>query len=123
MPLGEMRSGSKMKRTLGLFFEEPPEGDAEGLLGMVDVLLTVLPSRLKHPSECLNLSDSTLKKYRLKGDWIEGIHWVRINSRCVRYNLELIQDWLHNRGNPSAHLKAIQIYQQGLLSNQRRKRQ
>jgi hypothetical protein len=74
-------------------------------------------------SECLNLSDSTLKKYRLKGDWIEGIHWVRINSRCVRYNLALIQDWLHNRGNPNAHLKAIQTYQQGLLSNQRRKRQ
>ena len=45
-------------------------------------------------SERLNLSGSTLKKYRLQGDWIEGIHWVRINSRCVRYNLELIQDWL-----------------------------
>ena len=38
-----------------------------------------------------------LKKYRLQGDCIEGIHWVRINSRCVRYNLELIQDWLPNR--------------------------
>jgi CHAD domain-containing protein len=74
-------------------------------------------------SERLNLSDSTLKKYRLQGEWIEGIHWVRINSRCVRYNLELIQDWLHNRGNPNAHLRAIQTYQQGLLSNQRRKRQ
>ena len=73
-------------------------------------------------SERLNLSDSTLKKYRLQGEWIEGIHWVRINSRCVRYNLELIEDWLHNRGNPNAHQKAIQTYQQGLLSNQQRKR-
>ncbi len=73
-------------------------------------------------SERLNLSDSTLKKYRLHGDWIEGIHWVRINSRCVRYNLALIEDWLHNRGNPNAHQKAIQTYQQGLLSNQQRKR-
>jgi CHAD domain-containing protein len=73
-------------------------------------------------SEFLNLSGSTLKKYRLRGDWIEGIHWVRINSRCVRYNLELIKDWLHNRSNPMAHLKAIEAYQQSLLSNQRRKR-
>jgi hypothetical protein len=73
-------------------------------------------------SERLNLSDSTLKKYRLQGDWIEGIHWVRINSRCVRYNLKLIEDWLHNRGNPNAHQKAIKTYQQSLLSNQQRKR-
>ena len=72
-------------------------------------------------SECLNLSGSTLKKYRLNGDWIEGIHWVRINSRCVRYNLELIQDWLHNRENPTAHLRAIETYQQSLLSNRRKK--
>ncbi|NMF86278.1 hypothetical protein, partial [Nodosilinea sp. P-1105] len=53
---------------------------------------------------------------RLQGDWIEGIHWVRINSRCVRYNLELIQDWLHNRDNPKAHMRAIEVYRQGLLS-------
>lgn len=53
-------------------------------------------------SQSLALSGETLKQYRLDGDWIEGIHWVRINSRCVRYNLDLIQDWLHNRHNPMA---------------------
>ena len=73
-------------------------------------------------SECLNLSSSTLKKYRLQGDWIEGVHWVRLNSRCIRYNLELIQDWLHNRTNPSAHLRAIETYQSSLLSHQRKAR-
>ena len=73
-------------------------------------------------TECLNLSSSTLKKYRLQGDWIEGIHWVRINSRCIRYNLELIRDWLHNRQNPAAHLRAIKAYQESLLSYQRRSR-
>ncbi|MBE9140374.1 hypothetical protein IQ254_24770 [Nodosilinea sp. LEGE 07088] len=77
----------------------------------------------RQASECLSLSGSTLKKYRLNGEWIEGVHWVRINSRCVRYNLDLLKDWVQNRGNPNAHLKAIQTYQQGLLSNQRRKRQ
>jgi len=39
MPLGEVRSGSKMKRTLGLFVEEPSEDDAEGLLGIMDYSL------------------------------------------------------------------------------------
>ena len=76
----------------------------------------------KQASECLDLSSSTLKKYRLNGEWIEGLHWVRINSRCVRYNLDLIQDWLHNRSDPSAHLRAIEIYQQALLSNQKKKK-
>ncbi|NEQ46924.1 MAG: hypothetical protein F6K00_26630 [Leptolyngbya sp. SIOISBB] len=69
---------------------------------------------------CLNLSSTTLKKYRLQGLLVEGIHWVRVNSRCTRYNLELIQDWLHNRHDPAAHQRAIEIYQASLLSNQRK---
>jgi CHAD domain-containing protein len=76
----------------------------------------------RQASECLSLSSSTLKKYRLSGEWIEGVHWVRINSRCVRYNLELLKDWLQNRGNPEAHMRAIKIYQHHLLSNQRSKK-
>jgi tRNA(His) 5'-end guanylyltransferase len=71
-------------------------------------------------SACLNLSSSTLKKYRLEGDWIEGVHWIRINSRCVRYNIELIKDWLHNRHNPIAHQRAIEVYQATLLSSQKK---
>jgi len=74
----------------------------------------------KKATEALDLSGETLKRYRLEGDWIEGIHWVRINSRCVRYNLELIQDWFHNHHDPSAHLRAIEVYQATLLSNQRK---
>jgi hypothetical protein len=52
MPFGEVRSGSKMKRTLGLFVEEPSEDDAEGLLGMV-VLLQIVQVllELEHLSE------------------------------------------------------------------------
>ncbi|NEQ52678.1 MAG: hypothetical protein F6K11_21500 [Leptolyngbya sp. SIO3F4] len=72
-------------------------------------------------TECLNLSGSTLKNYRLNGEWIEGLHWVRLNSRCIRYNLELIQDWLHNRHNPKAHMRAIKIYQEQLLSSPKKR--
>lgn len=74
----------------------------------------------RQASQQLNLSGETLKRYRLQGDWIEGIHWVRLNSRCVRYNLDLIQDWFHNRQNPNAHMRAIEMYQATLLSNQRK---
>lgn len=70
----------------------------------------------------LNLSHATLKKYRLTGIWIEGIHWVRFNSRCIRYNLPLLQDWAYNRDNPSAHKRAIEVYQARLLSNQNKPR-
>lgn len=76
----------------------------------------------RQASECLSLSGSTLKKYRLSGEWVEGIHWVRINSRCIRYNLELLKDWLQNRGNPKAHMRAIEIYQKSLLSNPRKRK-
>lgn len=74
----------------------------------------------KNATQSLNLSGETLKRYRLSGEWIEGIHWVRLNSRCVRYNLELIQDWFHNRNDPQAHWRAIEIYQERLLSNQKK---
>ncbi|MBE9135623.1 hypothetical protein IQ254_00100 [Nodosilinea sp. LEGE 07088] len=66
------------------------------------------------------LSGTTLRRYRVQGLLIEGVHWVRVNSRCIRYNLELIKDWLHNRHDPAAHQRAIEIYQASLLSNQRR---
>jgi tRNA(His) 5'-end guanylyltransferase len=68
----------------------------------------------------LKLSGTTLKKYRQEGSWVEGIHWVRVNSRCVRYNLELIQDWFSNRQDPNAHQRAIALYQSSVLSNQRK---
>ncbi|MEO0356477.1 MAG: hypothetical protein AAF268_16775 [Cyanobacteria bacterium P01_A01_bin.3] len=70
--------------------------------------------------QCLKLSSTTLKKYRLQGLLIEGIHWVRINSRCTRYNLDLVKDWLQNRHDPVAHQRAIEVYQASLLSNQKK---
>ena len=66
----------------------------------------------------LKLSETTLKRYRLQGLLIEGIHWVRLNSRCIRYNLDLLQDWMRNRHDPSTHQRAIEVYQANLLNNQ-----
>ncbi len=54
-------------------------------------------------------ADSTLVRYRKKY-WDEGIHWFRVNCRTVRYNLELIKDWVTNRHDPAAHQRAIAQY-------------
>jgi predicted site-specific integrase-resolvase len=69
-------------------------------------------------SQRLGISAGTLKRYRLGGRLIEGLHWVRLNSRCTRYNFELIRDWLQNRDDRAAHQRAIEVYQASLLSNQ-----
>jgi Putative excisionase (DUF1233) len=69
-------------------------------------------------SQAIGLSPETFKKYRLKGDWIEGIHWQRINTRCILYNLQLIQDWIANRQDPKVHEQAIAAYLNSLPSSQ-----
>jgi hypothetical protein len=70
-------------------------------------------------SQFLTLSGETMRRYRAKGEWIEGIHWIRVNCRCVRYNLDLLEDWVYNRNNPNAHQRAIAAYQASLLSHQK----
>ena len=67
----------------------------------------------------IHISPETLKSYRSKSILIEGIHWIRINSRVVRYNLPLIQDLFQNLNNPTAHQRTIENYRASLLSNQR----
>jgi tRNA(His) 5'-end guanylyltransferase len=71
---------------------------------------------------CLFVSTSTLKRYRLNGELIEGVHWVRLNSRCIRYNLEILKDWFKNRDNLQVHLQTIDEYLQSLPSNQKKEK-
>ncbi|PSB25348.1 excisionase family protein [Stenomitos frigidus] len=73
-------------------------------------------------SDATGLSPETFKKYRLSGKWIEGVHWQRLNSRCVLYNLSLILDWVANRSSPCVHQRAIESYLAALPSNQPKKR-
>lgn len=70
-------------------------------------------------SKILNMSIFTLKKYCLDVTWIKETRWVKLNNLCIRYNLELIQDWLHNCEDPNAHHRAIDLYHVSLVSNQK----
>jgi len=70
-------------------------------------------------AELTGLSHETLKRYRLDQKWIEGIHWVRLNPRTVRYNVRLILDWMQNAHNPKSHIRAIETYIRSLPSHER----
>jgi hypothetical protein len=75
----------------------------------------------KHAAaKATGLSAETLKRARLSGSLTEGIHYVKLNCRTVRYNFELLQDWMQNRHDHLAHQRAIEIYQSSLLSSRKK---
>lgn len=57
------------------------------------------------------LSNTTLKKYRLSGDLIQGVHWEKINDRLILYRSPLIEHWSQHRHDPDAHLSAIEEFE------------
>ncbi len=69
----------------------------------------------------LGYSPNTIKTIRQRGDWIEEIHYVRQNSRTIRYNLDLCLNWLANRHNPKAHQEEILRYLASLEGGKLRK--
>ncbi|MBW4662101.1 MAG: helix-turn-helix domain-containing protein [Drouetiella hepatica Uher 2000/2452] len=70
--------------------------------------------------EFLKVGERTLARYREK-HWYLGIHYVQPVQKIL-YNRELILDWMVNRHDYIAHLRAIEAYQATLPSNQKRKR-
>lgn len=72
--------------------------------------------------EQTGFSASSLKRFRLSGSWVEGIHWVRVGTRKILYNRDLVLDWIANQSNPQAHQRAIETYLIQLPSNQPSKR-
>lgn len=61
-------------------------------------------------------SKEFLKNCRFKNALVEGIHWIRLNSRIL-YNVDLVLDWVQNQGDPIAHQRAIKTYLAKLPSN------
>jgi hypothetical protein len=70
--------------------------------------------------EKLGLSSRTLQSLRREGSLIQGIHYSEVNSRLIVYNLPLMIDWVANRHDPKAHMRAIELFQRSLLSNKTR---
>ena len=70
----------------------------------------------------LGISSSKLKDWRLGKEGspprlTEDIHWLRVGSRKIIYNFELMRDFLHNQDNWELHEKAITHYLESLPSS------
>lgn len=78
----------------------------------------------KNAALLLDMSMDTLERYRSNSEigWIQGIHWYQLPGGEYRYNRDLLIDWLANCHDPDAHSRAVQNFQDSLLSNRRKKR-
>jgi hypothetical protein len=68
----------------------------------------------------LQVTERTLARYR-DDQLMIGIHFIKPVQKIL-YNKELLEDWMVNRHEWGVHLRAIEIYQSSLASNQRRRR-
>lgn len=71
-------------------------------------------------AKLLSVHPDTLKDYRQ--EMLEGVHFIRPNSRVVRYNPALVAHWFANRQNPAAHQRIIEEYLASLPENKPLKR-
>ncbi|PZV12382.1 MAG: hypothetical protein DCF22_12530 [Leptolyngbya sp.] len=71
-------------------------------------------------AKLLGVHPDTLKDYRQ--EMIEGVHFIRPNSRVIRYNPDLVTHWFANRQNPQLHQFVIDSYLTSLPENQPKKR-
>lgn len=65
----------------------------------------------------IGLSAHTLRRYRERGEWVEGVHYSKVAQNHIVYNERLILDWVANRSNPAAHQRAIEQYLIELSAN------
>lgn len=74
----------------------------------------------KHQAaDLLGVSVETLKSWRKKGLLRNGVHYSG-NDKFVRYNQQLLLDWLINRSrDPEAHERAVDNFLASLASNQK----
>jgi len=75
---------------------------------------------IRQMATALAMSPTTIRKY--KREMIEGVHFVKPNSRLVRYRKELVLDFFQNYNDPIAHQAAIDQFLASQPSNQPKKR-
>jgi hypothetical protein len=80
-----------------------------------DELMLMNKTRL---ATIVGLSPHTFRRYRERGYWQKGIHFVKVNQDTVLYNKELVLDWLANRDNPAQHQRKIDQYLASLSNHE-----
>ena len=51
----------------------------------------------------IGYSHHSFKRFRKNKIWLKGIHYIKLNSRTIRYNLDLCLNWLANQHEPKVH--------------------
>ncbi|ESA38105.1 hypothetical protein N836_34065 [Leptolyngbya sp. Heron Island J] len=69
-------------------------------------------------AKVLGVSVRQVERYHK--EWILNVHYS-YQGRKPTYNLALLRDWKANKENPTAHQRAIQIWQRSLPSNQKKR--
>jgi predicted DNA-binding transcriptional regulator AlpA len=59
-------------------------------------------------AQLTGLSEHTLKSLRLKEELIEGMHWIRVNAKSIRYRRSALQHWIEHRHDPTTHLRFLE---------------
>lgn len=70
----------------------------------------------------LRLSVDSLQRLRAEGTLIKGVHWQNIPRGGVRYHEGAILEWYATLHDEVASQRALEAWQQQLLSNKRKKR-
>lgn len=78
-------------------------------------------AREKEAAKRFACSQPYLKKKRLDGTLHEGIHWIRLGKRSVRYVIPVMIDFFRNRHQPYVHQQFIEDYVASWDSNRPRK--
>jgi hypothetical protein len=78
----------------------------------VDVLKVQFVPR-KVVTEHTQLSLSTLLRLRKK-EWEKGVHFTKVSSCTVRYNLPMILNWMALRHDPEAHARVVAEFKANL---------
>lgn len=68
-------------------------------------------------AKLIGRSPHTLRRYRERGDWQEGIHYSKLSQNSIVYNKRLILDWVANRNNPIAHQRTIEQFLTEISAN------
>jgi hypothetical protein len=61
-------------------------------------------------SALFGVSRTTLKRWRLTGLLIEGVHYHYNGSRSILFNVEMLTDWIQNRHAPESHNKLVEAH-------------
>ncbi len=62
-------------------------------------------------AEALGLHWSWLRDRRLQGQFVEGVHYMRVPGiRSICYNVPLIARWIDVGGDPARHQRDVDAY-------------